>query len=138
MSTGSIQHEAPLGAIGGSTIATHAARFHIGSLVSFGGTTCLLMGVMVFGYVRAFPEPPGDGARSVARSSAFSTRSRADIGNDPDLVRAKLKRQAAGKKTKIGAAKPAGTRNHTKDRGGKRGSKGHQFKYDGYGGQVTL
>ena len=80
----------------------------------------------------------GDGARSVARSSAFSTRSRADIGNDPDLVRAKLKRQAAGKKTKIGAAKPAGTRNHTKDRGGKRGSKGHQFKYDGYGGQVTL
>ena len=46
--------------------------------------------------------------------------------------------QAAGKKTKIGAAKPAGTRNHTKDRGGKRGSKGHQFKYDGYGGQVTL
>ena len=74
----------------------------------------------------------------MARSSTFSTRSRADIGNDPDLVRAKLKRQAAGKKTKIGAAKPAGTRNHTKDRGGKRGSKGHQCKYDGYGGQVTL
>ena len=79
-----------------------------------------------------------DGTRSVGRSSMFSTRSRADIGNDPDLVRAKLKKQAAGKKTKIGAAKPAGTRNHTKDRGGKRGAKGHQFKYDGYGGQVTL
>jgi hypothetical protein len=68
----------------------------------------------------------------------FSTRSRADIGNDPDLVRSKLKKQAAGKKTKISAVKPAGTRNHTKDRGGKRGAKGHQFKYDGYGGQVTL
>jgi hypothetical protein len=68
----------------------------------------------------------------------FSTRSRADIGNDPDLVRLKLKKQAAGKKTKLGAVKPAGTRNHTKDRGGKRGAKGHQFKYDGYGGQVTL
>ena len=79
-----------------------------------------------------------DGTRSVGRSSMFSTRSRADIGNDPDLVRAKLKKQAAGKKTKIGAAKPAGTRNHTKDRGGKRGAKGHQYKYDGYGGQVTL
>ena len=79
-----------------------------------------------------------DGTRSVGRSSMFSTRSRADIGNDPDLVRAKLKKQAAGKKTKLGAVKPAGTRNHTKDRGGKRGAKGHQFKYDGYGGQVTL
>ena len=80
-----------------------------------------------------------DGTRSVGgRSSAFSTRSRADIGNDPDLVRSKLKKQAAGKKTKLGAVKPAGTRNHTKDRGGKRGAKGHQFKYDGYGGQVTL
>jgi len=40
----------------GSTLATHAHRFHIGSLVSFGGTTSLLMGVMVFGYVRYFPE----------------------------------------------------------------------------------
>jgi hypothetical protein len=79
-----------------------------------------------------------DGTRSVGRSSMFSTRSRADIGNDPDLVRSKLKKQAAGKKTKLGAVKPAGTRNHTKDRGGKRGAKGHQFKYDGYGGQVTL
>ena len=42
-----------------------------------------------------------------------------------------------------GEAKPEladaiGSRNHTKDRGGKRGAKGHQFKYDGYGGQATL
>lgn len=81
-----------------------------------------------------------DDGRSVGRSSMFSTRSRADIGNDPDLVRAKLKRQAAGKKGKVSAVKPAGTRNHTKDRGGNKrgGNKGHQFKYDGYGGQSTL
>ena len=68
----------------------------------------------------------------------FSTRSRADAGNDPELVRARLKQQKARGKAKASASRAPGTRNHTKDRGGKRGAKGHQFKYDGYGGQVTL
>ena len=73
--------------------------------------------------------PAGDAA-SVGRSSMFSSRSRADQGNDPDLVRARLKQQAAKKKAAGGGAR-AGTRNHTKDRGGKRGAKGHAFKYRG-------
>ena len=81
--------------------------------------------------------PDGD-AVSVGRSSMFSTRSRADAGNDPELVRARLKQQKARGKAKASASGAPGTRNHTKDRGGKRGAKGHQFKYDGYGGQVTL
>ena len=81
--------------------------------------------------------PDGD-AVSVGRSSMFSTRSRADAGNDPELVRARLKQQKARGKAKASASRAPGTRNHTKDRGGKRGAKGHQFKYDGYGGQVTL
>ena len=52
-------------------------------------------------------------------------------GNDPELVRARLKQQAANRKSKPGSGKPVGSRNHTKDRGGKRGVKGHVFKYMG-------
>jgi RIO kinase 2 len=67
-----------------------------------------------------------------ASGSQFSCRSRADLGNDPDIVRDKLKRQAARKNARPGAAhnKPAGTRNHTKDKGGRRGAKHHAFKYN--------
>jgi hypothetical protein len=61
----------------------------------------------------------------------FSSRSRADQGNDPELVRARLKQQAAKKKSSAANNKPSGSRNHTKDRGGKRGAKGHAFKYSG-------
>lgn len=90
---------------------------------------------------RAASQAGGDDTRSVGGASSMrSTMSRADIGNDPDLVRQKLKRQSANAKSSFSSTKPAGTRNHTKDRGGNKrgGMKGHQFKYDGYGGQATL
>ena len=64
--------------------------------------------------------PDGD-AVSVGRSSMFSTRSRADAGNDPELVRARLKQQKARGKAKASASGAPGTRNHTKDRGKARG-----------------
>jgi len=90
---------------------------------------------------RAASQAGGDDTRSIGGASSMrSTMSRADIGNDPDLVRQKLKRQSANAKSSFSSTKPAGTRNHTKDRGGNKrgGMKGHQFKYDGYGGQATL
>lgn len=76
------------------------------------------------------PRGPG----SVSGSSMWSGRSRADQGNDPDLVRARLKQQAArkgGRGGGAGAGGRVGSRNHTKDRGGKRGAKHHAFTYKG-------
>ena len=51
----------------------------------------------------------------------------------PDLVREKLKR-AASKKQSAPSATKQGSRNFTKDKGGKRGAKNHSFKAsDGQG-----
>ena len=74
------------------------------------------------------PRGPG----SVGGSSMYSSRSRADEGNDPELVRARLKQQAAKKGGRGGrGGGGGGSRNHTKDRGGKRGAKHHAFTYKG-------
>ena len=60
--------------------------------------------------------------------TASSIRSRADLGNNPELIRAKLKPEKAKK-----ALKGAGhvqTRNFMKDKSGRRGVRGHKQKVE--------
>ena len=60
--------------------------------------------------------------------TASSIRSRADLGNNPELIRAKLKAEKAKK-----ALKGAGhvqTRNFMKDKSGRRGVRGHKQKVE--------
>ena len=80
--------------------------------------------------------PDGD-AVSVGRSSAMFRLDRAaDAGTTPTwsgAVEAAEGGEGQGERERgAGHAQP-----HQRQ-GGKRGAKGHQFKYDGYGGQVTL
>jgi len=69
------------------------------------------------------PVQPAPSAMTVS-----SIRSRADLGNNPELIRAKLKAEKA-KKT-IKGANHVQTRNYTKDKSGRRGVRGHKQKVE--------
>ena len=60
--------------------------------------------------------------------TASSIRSRADLGNNPELIRAKLKAEKAKKTFK--GANHVQTRNFTKDKSGRRGVRGQKQKVE--------
>ena len=60
--------------------------------------------------------------------TASSIRSRADLGNNPELIRAKLKAEKAKKVLK--GAGHVQTRNFMKDKSGRRGVRGHKQKVE--------
>jgi len=60
--------------------------------------------------------------------TASSIRSRADLGNDPTLIKAKLKAEKAKKTFK--GVNHVSTRNFTKDKSGRRGLRGHKQKVE--------